>query len=251
MELPTQAIILAAGKGTRLGSLAATCPKPLVEVGGRALLDHVRHGLAKAGVRRAVVVVGHCAEQVEAHLRAHPVPGQAWKTVWQPVPQGTGQAVKLAVPALERGPAWITYADIIVEPSEYRRMAEAFAGQVCDMLFAVVEVEDPHQGAAIYFDEEYRISDIIEKPKPNTSKTHWNSAGIYITQPSLFPHLNTILPSSRGEYELPDAIKSLIAAGGDVRAFPLKGWWADVGRPQDVTRVEQMLRQMKEPSGKK
>jgi len=245
MSTPLQAIILAAGKGARLASMAAGRPKALLKVGERAMLDHVRYGLAQAGVRRVVVVVSHCAEQIEAHLKANPVPRQECATVWQPAPQGTGQAVAVAVPSLKPGPTWITYADIMVEPTEYERMAAAFAQQVCDMVFAVVEVEDPHRGAAVYFDAEYRISKIVEKPKPGTSGTRWNSAGIYITQPSLFPHLGSVRPSSRGEYELPDAITGLIKTGGDVRAFPVKGWWADVGRPEDVHYVEDILRQKK------
>ncbi len=242
MERPSQAIILAAGKGTRLGSLTEHTPKALVRVGKRALLDHARHGLAEAGVTRAVIVVGHLAEQVESHLDKHPLPRQTAKTVWQPVPQGTGQACKLAIAALRDGPAWITYADILVDPAEYLRMADEFLRLECDLLLAVNEVEDPYQGAAVYFDEAGRISEIVEKPEKGTSTTRWNSAGIYIARPSLYPHLKSLLPSPRGEYELPDAIRNLLSAGGDVRAFTLQGWWADVGRPDDVERMNQLLK---------
>jgi len=248
METPTQAIILAAGKGTRLGSLTADCPKALVRVGDRVLLDHVRFGLAQAGVRRAMIVISHLAEQIEAHLQANPVPGQTSLTVWQPAPQGTGQAVRMAIPEMERGPTWITYADIVVEPDEYQRMAAAAAGYTCDMVLAVVDVDDPCRGAAVYFDDRFRISRIIEKPSPGTSTTRWNSAGIYLTRPSLFPYLNELMPSTRGEYELPDAVTSLMAAGGEVYAFPLAGPWIDVGRPEDIERAEQMLRRRKEAS---
>jgi len=250
MTRPTQAIILAAGKGARLGSLAVDRPKALVEVGGRALLDHVRQGLAQAGVRRAIIVVSHRAEQIEAHLQKHRVPRQEFTTVWQSVPQGTGQAVWLAVKCLEPGPTWITYADILVEPAEYSRMAEEFDAHLCDMSFAVVGVDDPFHGAAVYFGQaDRRITRKVEKPKRGASTTRWNSAGIYIARPSLFPHLGTIRPSARGEFELPDAISSLMAAGGDVRAFPLEGWWADVGRPQDIERVEAILKAQEADTG--
>lgn len=246
MGMPVQAIILAAGRGSRLGHLTAARPKALLELGGRALLDHVRQGLARAGVRRTIIVVGHRAEQVEVHLRAHPVPRQEAITVWQPVPQGTGQAVAAAVEALDPGPTWITYADIMVDPAEYERMAVAFDAQVCDMMFGVVKVEDPHQGAAVYFTEDHRITKIVEKPKRGTSSTPWNSAGIYISRHSLFPHLPALKPSARGEFELPDAIVGLIGAGGDVRAFPLVSWWADIGRPEDVERMNALLKQQKD-----
>jgi len=246
MSIPLQAIILAAGKGSRLGPVAANRPKALVEVGKRALLDHVRHSLAHAGVRRTIIVVSYQAEQIEAHLRSSRVPRQESTTVWQAVPQGTGQAVSLAVNALDAGPTWITYADIMVEPTEYKRMANTFDAHVCDMMFAVVEVDDPYQGAAVYFNPDHRITQIVEKPKQGSSSTRWNSAGVYIAQPSLFPHLSALKPSARGEFELPDAITSLLGAGGDVRAFPLQGWWADVGRPEDLERVNALLKRRKD-----
>jgi UDP-N-acetylglucosamine diphosphorylase / glucose-1-phosphate thymidylyltransferase / UDP-N-acetylgalactosamine diphosphorylase / glucosamine-1-phosphate N-acetyltransferase / galactosamine-1-phosphate N-acetyltransferase len=247
MGNPKQAIILAAGKGTRLGAITKGKPKALVEVGGRALIDHLRNGLAKAGVTHTVVVVSHFAEQVEAHLKNYPIPGQTARTVWQPVPQGTGQACRLAVPNLDDGPTWITYADILVEPSEYVKMAQAFSADDCDLTLAVFKVDDPHQGAAVYTDSDRRIKKIIEKPKKGTSTTNLNSAGIYIARPSLFPHLNALLPTERGEYELPDAISALIQTEGDARAYTLDGWWADVGRPDDLDRMNQLLKQRGKP----
>ncbi|HDS74362.1 MAG TPA: nucleotidyltransferase family protein, partial [Firmicutes bacterium] len=181
MQKPTQAIILAAGKGTRLGSITQNTPKALVRVGDKTLLDHVRTGLAAAGVKHTVIVVSHLAEQIEAHLRKYPISGQTAVTVWQPVPQGTGQACKLAVSKLETGPTWITYADILVDRAEYERMAQNFVDEPCDLMLAVFDVDDPYQGAAVYVDETGKVTEIIEKPERGTSTTRWNSAGIYLS----------------------------------------------------------------------
>ena len=72
-EVPTTAMIMAAGLGKRMRPLTATKPKPLIEVGGKALLDHVLERLRTAGVRKVVVNVHYLAEALEAHLtsRAH------------------------------------------------------------------------------------------------------------------------------------------------------------------------------------
>jgi MurNAc alpha-1-phosphate uridylyltransferase len=72
-EVPTTAMIMAAGLGKRMRPLTATRPKPLIEVGGKALLDHVLERLRMAGVRKVVVNVHYLAEALEAHLmsRAH------------------------------------------------------------------------------------------------------------------------------------------------------------------------------------
>ena len=72
-EVPRTAMIMAAGLGKRMRPLTATKPKPLIEVGGKALLDHVLEKLRTAGVKKVVVNVHYLADAVEAHLasRAH------------------------------------------------------------------------------------------------------------------------------------------------------------------------------------
>src|SRR3982751_1115986 len=72
-EVPATAMIMAAGLGKRMRPLTATKPKPLIEVGGKALLDHVLEKLGAAGVRKVVVNVHYLADALEAHLasRAH------------------------------------------------------------------------------------------------------------------------------------------------------------------------------------
>lgn len=69
MQVPETAMVLAAGQGKRMRPLSATIPKPLVEVGGRALIDHCLDGLAAIGVKRAIVNIHYLADQIEAHLK--------------------------------------------------------------------------------------------------------------------------------------------------------------------------------------
>ena len=68
MRVPETAMVLAAGHGKRMRPLSEARPKPLIDVGGRALIDHCLDGLAAAGVRTAIVNVHHLAGQIEAHL---------------------------------------------------------------------------------------------------------------------------------------------------------------------------------------
>jgi 1L-myo-inositol 1-phosphate cytidylyltransferase len=120
------AILLAAGEGSRLR--AVTPFKPLCTVAGRSLLDHALDGLAEAGLRRAIVVLGYGAEQIEAHLAAHHAPLEV-ETVRSDYRKPNGVSVLAAEPLVGGGEALLAMCDHLVEPALYRRMTQAGAGQ--------------------------------------------------------------------------------------------------------------------------
>ena len=90
------AVVLAAGRGTRMGALTATTPKPLLAVAGEPIVARVLRGLARAGVRRAVVVTGYLGEQIEAALGDGHALGLALAYRRQERPDGTARALLLA-----------------------------------------------------------------------------------------------------------------------------------------------------------
>ncbi|MCC2975386.1 NTP transferase domain-containing protein [Sphingomonas sp. PL-96] len=115
------AILLAAGEGSRLRSAAPF--KPLCTVAGRPLIDHALHGLAAAGMARAVVVLGYGAEAIEAHLAAHdwPVAVEHVRVADYHEPNG----VSVLAAQAQVGPQGVLLAmcDHLVDPELYRRMA--------------------------------------------------------------------------------------------------------------------------------
>ncbi|MGH7860462.1 MAG: sugar phosphate nucleotidyltransferase, partial [Candidatus Binatia bacterium] len=66
--------------------------------------------------------------------------------------------------------------------------------------------------------------------------------GLGVFEPVVFDYAAAVPPSSRGEYEIPDAISAMIASGRSVHAFPLKGHWSDVGTAEDLARAQEWLR---------
>src|ERR1019366_8269965 len=126
---PTKAMVLSAGLGTRMRPLTKRMPKPLVEVGGKALIDHVLDRLADAGVERAVVNVHHFAEQIERHLAARAKP-QIVISDERGLLLGTGGAVVKALPELGGAPFFHINSDTLwidgVKPN-LTRLADAFA----------------------------------------------------------------------------------------------------------------------------
>lgn len=230
----TKAVLLAAGRGTRMEALTEAVPKPMLPIGGRPMLAHLVDNLRQAGLRDILIVTGYRAEQIEGYFARQE--GVVFHR--QQVRDGTARAALLARDFIGPDSFLLTYGDILVAPEAYQGLIAAMEG--CEAVLAVKHVEDPCQGAAVYVAGD-RVTRIIEKPLRGASATHWNSAGFYGFRPSIFDHLAAAPLSPRGEYEITDAIRLLIAAGAPVGIYAIPGWWRDVGRPDDLAAAEQEL----------
>ncbi len=230
-----RAVILAAGRGTRLGSLTGAVPKPLLDVGGRPVLMRILDGLAGAGVTRVVIVAGYRGRQIAAAVADR----AGAEVVYQDRLDGTGGALRVAADRLGAEPFVYGWGDILVDPADYRRVVAGFAGS--DAVVGVNEVDDPAAGAAVTLDAADRVLGIVEKPPPGTSGTRWNSAGIGVLGPSIWEHLAGLGRSARGEYELTDALASLVDAGAMVRAVRIAGPWIDIGTPESLAEARRLF----------
>ncbi|HEX6030901.1 MAG TPA: sugar phosphate nucleotidyltransferase [Tepidiformaceae bacterium] len=236
----TKAVLLAAGRGTRLGALTANFPKPLLTVGGRPIIAHILDGLVAAGIEDVVVVTGHFASLVEAELGNGEPSGLRLKYVRQERLEGTARALSLAREFCGDEQFFFSWGDILVRPENYRVVLQS--ARFAEHVLAVNEVEDPASGAAVYVDkpaklavgEPARVVGMVEKPAPGTSTTRWNNAGFGVLGPAIWDAIERLEPSPRGEYELPQAMAALIEGGADVRAVPVTGPWFDVGTSDDL-----------------
>ena len=226
-----RAVILAAGKGTRMGSITQEIPKPMLPIHGKPMLEHILEGLTAAGIARFFVVIGYHGELIETYFRGRPL-GIEYRRQ-EPV-NGTGAAARLARDFTSNEPFLLTYGDILCAPAEYIRSSETLREHSeTAAVVAVKAVADPWQGAAVY-ETQGRIRRIVEKPSKGSSTTHWNSAGFYAFRPVLFDYLDRIQPSARNEYELTSALDMMLGDGLELRMSEVKGEWRDVGRPEDL-----------------
>lgn len=238
-----KAVILAAGKGTRMGALTREIPKPMLPVCGKPMIEHILERLAKAGVRQALIVVGHLGEKIREHLINPPLPVQFREQVER---NGTARAALLARQFAAGEPFLLTFGDILCEPEDYRGLMRRLQGETRGVL-GVIHSPDPYQGAAVYEDQG-RVVRIIEKPPRGASTTNWNSAGVYVFSPLLFDFLETVPLSPRGEYELTSAISSMIDAGHQIVMHVLERPWLDVGRPEDLERAQSLMSAHEKPA---
>jgi MurNAc alpha-1-phosphate uridylyltransferase len=143
-SVPATAMVMAAGKGTRMMPLTASKPKPLIEVAGTTLLDHVLDLLREAGVGRIVVNVHYLAGQIEAHLAAKAADFDIAISDERALLRDTGGGLIQALPLIAGDPFFCVNADnwfVGTGRNALLRMAEAWNPAVMDVLMLVVPFE--------------------------------------------------------------------------------------------------------------
>jgi dTDP-glucose pyrophosphorylase len=230
-----QAVLLAAGRGTRMRELTADLPKPMIEVRGKPVLQHIVEGLRDAGVRRFLIIVGYRADAVQNFFGD----GARYKIdiqyATQTTQDGTGRVVDLARNFVNDSAFVLAYGDILVAPENYKRIVD-LADDI-EALISVTRGEDVSKGGAVFLNERMELVDLREKSKPGEATSPWYNAGLYAFRPSIFEFTAKLKPSPRGEFELTDAIRDLAQSGKKVNALELTGEWADVRDPEILARL--------------
>jgi len=224
------AVILAGGKGSRLGPYTTVLPKPLLPVGDRAILDRIVTQLRTAGFDEITLAVDHLARLVKIVFGDGSEHGVRIRYSESDSPRGTAGALK-AVAGLE-SPFIAMNGDILTD-LDYDALYEAHLASGNALTIAshrrVVPVDygvlSVGAGGA---DATTPIVDYDEKPEIRYTV----SMGIYAVSPRALSHIGT------GEVlDVPELIERLIAAGEPVGSFPYDGLWLDIGRSEDYERA--------------
>ena len=230
-----KAVLLAAGKGTRMRELTNELPKPMIPVRGKPILLHIVEGLRAAGVTHILIVVGWRAEVVTEFFGDGAKFGVAVEYVTQVVQDGTGRVVELAKDFAGADPFILSYGDILIDPANYARLATL--GDAEALVSVKHNPEEVSKGGAVFVNERFELTDLREKPQPGEPTSPWYNAGVYAFRPSIFEFTAKLEKSPRGEYELTDAVRMLAQSGRRVRALELTGDWADVRDPEVLAQL--------------
>lgn len=237
MSRITKAVLLAAGRGTRMRDLTADLPKPMIKVRGKPVLLHIVEGLHATGIKDFLIIVGYHADAVRDYFGDGTCFGLQIKYATQVVQDGTGRVIELARDFVAQSPFILSYGDILVDPPNYNSLVEL--PDDVETIVSVKQNEDVSKGGAVFVNEQMGVTDIREKPKPGEATSPWYNAGVYAFRPSIFEWTAKLQPSPRGEYELTDAVRALAQSGKKVKAFELSGEWADVRDPEILARLNQ------------
>ena len=230
-----KAVIPVAGKGTRLLPHTSARQKALLPVAGRPVLDHVLEPLLEAGIDEIVLILGHLGKQIEKHMEGYT--DLYYSIVYQYRQLGLGHAVLQALADSDE-PVVIALADTIFDV-DY----EDIIGSSGNLL-AVVEVDNPTQ-FGIVETAGRRVVDLVEKPEEPPS--NMAIAGIYRLENErrLKKALEGLMErdeTTRGEYQLTDALKWMLENGATFRTETINGWY-DCGTPETMLETNRYLLQ--------
>ncbi len=231
-SLPNVAVIMAGGKGTRLGELTRTTPKPLMTVAGRSILDWIVLGLVGDGVRDIYVSVNHLSEVIEAHLGDGSRLGCTVRYLREDPDTPLGTAGSLRLLTRERpdlaDPVLVMNGDLMVE-FDARALLESHRAREASMTLGVRSYQHEVPFGVIERDDDGLVSGITEKP---TLSLEINAA-VYAVDPEALDLLPDGAPST-----MPWLAEQCVRRGMRVAAWSITSDWIDVGTPGDLARAK-------------
>ncbi|WP_049971399.1 sugar phosphate nucleotidyltransferase [Haladaptatus cibarius] len=233
-----QAVVLAAGKGTRMRPLTDNRPKGLVAVDGKPILTHCFDVLIDAGATELIVVAGYCGEKIVEHY-GDSYDGMPVKYAWQNEQLGLAHALLMAEPVV-KGDFMLMDGDNIVEGDNLDELVEQqLSGTISGGLLLEEVSREQAKGEGVCRVDDGTVTEIIEKPDdpPSTLVV----AGFHTFDERIFDACRLVQPSDRGEYEMSDGIEMLIKGQHNIAALSIDGWRMNINSPEDIEKAEQRL----------
>ena len=232
-ELPNPVFIMAGGFGTRLRPLTDNCPKPMLPIGDKPILQHTIERMAKQGFRNFFISTHFLPEQIKEYFGDGSAHGVRISYVHEDRPLGTGGALGLLPSEIVEKPLILVNGDILTDldfvdilESHERKGADAtmcLREQETSLAYGVVEVAEDN------------VTGMVEKP----TYRHLINTGMYVLSNSFVKSVQ------RGmRIDLPSILEQRIQAGFTVGAYIFYGKWIDIGQMNDYVRAQSAFQTM-------
>jgi len=236
-----KALILAAGEGRRLQPITSTRPKHLIKVGGKPILERCLSMLKASGINEAVIVVHYMADAICDYLGDGETFGLKIEYVKQNAMLGTGNAVGVVEPYV-REDFLLVYGDLLFTAEALRKVIGLHEKEKPVATMAVVPVEKPEDYGIVELEDEARVKRIIEKPSSKDAPSNLANAGMYVLSTEIFEKIKETSASTRGEWEITDALSLLTKEEKPVLAAKIsREDWFDIGRPWDLLEANRWM----------
>lgn len=231
--LPIDAVIMAGGRGMRLQPLTNTTPKPLLKVGGKAIMEHNLDRLALFGIDDFWISVKYLGEQIEDHFGRGNDKNVKIEYVWEKEPLGTIGAVS-QIKNFEHDYVLVTNSDLLTN-IDYEQFFLEFIRQEAD--FAVLTI--PYQVSVPYAVLE-TSNGTIKSFKEKPTYTYYSNGGIYLMKKEILRYIpkNTFFNAT-------DLMEELIKNELRVISYPFVGYWLDVGKHEDFEKAQKDINYIK------
>lgn len=221
----TSVILMAGGLGMRLRPLTESVPKPMLNIGGRPILEQILQSFSEQGFVKFILSVNYLGEMIREHFGDGSAFGVEIDYVEEPVRMGTAGALSL-LPELPDEPVIVMNGDLLTSIRfdallKFHHETDA-AVTLCARQF---DMQVPY---GVIETEGTRLRGIVEKPV----HSYFVSAGVYVLSPEVIAELEPGTP-----LDMPDLLARLTARGDTVSVFPLREYWLDIGRIEDLERA--------------
>lgn len=216
------AIVLAGGKGTRLAPLTTLVPKPMLTVAGYPMLDYVTSQLSFYGIKDIVYAVAYKKEQIQE--RADGYVGINAKYSCDDIPLGTAGSVKKALNMLSD--TFVVISGDCLNNIDLGEMIRRHNTEKNEVTMAIVEREDTTKYGVVKYDENGKITSLIEKPQSNIYGNQIN-AGVYVINKRVF------VDTRDGMLDFAKDVFPILVQNGKIGAYFHNGFWSDIGAIED------------------
>lgn len=226
----TSAAILAGGKGTRLGSLTHSVPKPMLSIGGKPLLERHVESLKKYGVRRIIMLVCQFADVIEQHFGDGRDFGVEISYVREDTPLGTGGALAPLRDILTED-FFLLFGDVAFE-MKLDDLAHFHQSTNATATLVVHPTDHPHDSDLVRVDRNGVVLELLLKPHAGVPACNLGNAGMYCLSPDIFPHIEATFSDL-----MKDVLPPAMAEGATIMAYRTPEYIKDMGTPDRIKKV--------------
>lgn len=228
--LPLTSVLMAGGRGERLGALTAKTPKPMLKIGDKQIIEYNIESLINHGVKNIYITVNYLADQLIDHFDKRSSDGVSFKCIKEPVFLGTIGSLSL-IDSFIHDTILIMNSDIFTNIN-FEEFYLHFIKSNAEICIASIPYSVSVPYAVLDLNDD-RITGFKEKP----SFTYYSNAGIYLIKKELL----NLIPKDR-KFDATDLIQKALDMEKKVTFFPIVGYWIDIGRPEDYKKAQEFVK---------
>lgn len=224
--LPLEAVVMAGGRGERLMPLTADCPKPLLKVGNKPIIEYNIDRLAKYGIGRVHITIRYLGDQIKSYFGDGKKKGLDIEYIEENEPLGTFGACRL-IKDFTTDHVLLMNSDLLTN-IDFADFYQSYIDSDADLMVASIPYQVKVPYAVLSIDNGTVVS-FDEKP----TYSYFSNGGIYLFRKSLME----LLPQD-GFFNATDFMELLIASGKKVKHYPILGYWLDIGKHEDFEKAQ-------------